>query len=73
MTITAAELKTNLDRYLEMASVQDVVITENGKNIARLTRPATDKFSVLDSLVGIIPQGESIDENSIRKERLARQ
>lgn len=73
MTVTATELKTNLGRYLELAALQDIFITQNGKNVARLTSPSIDKLSILDSLVGIIPPQESIDENTIKEERLARQ
>ena len=73
MTVTATELKTNLGRYLELATIQDIFITKNGKNIARLTSPSIDKLSLLDSLVGIIPSQETIDEDTIREERLARQ
>lgn len=73
MTVTATELKTNLGRYLELATIQDIFITKNGKNIARLTSPSIDKLSLLDSLVGIIPSQETIDEETIREERLARQ
>lgn len=73
MIVTATELKTNLGKYLELAAIQDIFITKNGKSIARLTSSSIDKLSVLDSLVGIIPSQESIDETSIREERLARQ
>lgn len=38
MTVTATEFKANLGKYLELAAIQDVFITKNGKNIARLTR-----------------------------------
>lgn len=73
MIVTVTELKTNLGKYLELAAIQDIFITKNGKNIARLTSPSIDKLSVLDSLVEIIPPQESIDKNTIREERLARQ
>ena len=35
MIVTATEFKNNLGKYLEMAAIQDVFITKNGKNIAR--------------------------------------
>lgn len=56
MIVTATEFKTNLGKYLEMATMQDVFITKNGKSIARLTSPSVNKLAVLDALVGIIPQ-----------------
>ena len=73
MIITAAELKTNLEKYLKMAMSQDIFITKNGKNIARLTSPAVNKLALLDDLVGIAPKDQAMDENTLREERLSRQ
>lgn len=70
MTITATEFKTNFGKYLALALHQDIYITKNGKNIAKLTSPAEDKAAVLDRLVGIIPPDSKTD---IREERLERQ
>lgn len=71
--VTATEFKTNLGKYLEMAASQDIFITKNGKSIARLTSPAVDKLALLDDLVGIVPEDQAMDENTIREERLSRQ
>ena len=73
MIITATEFKTNLGKYLEMATSQDIFITKNDKSIARLTSPAVNKLALLDDLVGIVPQETAMDENTIREERLSRQ
>lgn len=73
MIVTATEFKTNLGKYLEMAMKQDIFITKNGKNIARLTSPTVNKLAVLDSLAGIVPKDSAMDEDSIREERLRRQ
>ena len=58
---------------LDKKTGEPVFITKNGKNIARLTSPSVNKLSVLDSLVGIVPAGSGIDEETIREERLNRQ
>lgn len=73
MIVTATEFKSNLGKYLELAARQDIFITRNGKNIARLTSPTVDKLAVLDNLVGIIPAQDAMDEEAAREERLARQ
>ena len=73
MIVTATEFKTNLGKYLELATMQDIFITKNGKNIARLTSPSINKLSILGDLVGIIPQQENMDTDGIREERLTRQ
>lgn len=71
--VTATEFKSNLGKYLELAARQDIFITRNGKNIARLTSPTVDKLAILDNLVGIIPAQDAMDEEAAREERLARQ
>ncbi len=73
MIVTATELKTNLSKYLDLAVTQDIFITKNGKNIARLTTPFVNKLSALDNLVGIVPQNVNLNEKESREERLARQ
>ena len=73
MIVTATEFKSNLGKYLELAARQDIFITRNGKNIARLTSPTDDKLAILDNLVGIIPAQDAMDEEAAREERLARQ
>ena len=50
MIVTATEFKTNLGKYLEMATSQDIFITKNGKSIARLTSPAVNKLALLDEI-----------------------
>lgn len=39
--ITVDEFKANLEDYLEMAGSEDIIITRNGKHIARLISPDT--------------------------------
>lgn len=36
MRITATEFKKNLGRYLELVSNEDILITKNGKIVAKL-------------------------------------
>ena len=65
--ITATDLKTNLKKYLSLATKENIYITKNGKNIAVLT-PFQSKDNWLDDLVGIIPN-PNIDEKKALKER----
>ena len=73
MTITATELKTNLGKYLDLVFTEDILITKNGKVIARLTQPQLHKLSALRALVGIADNGEDVDLDEIKSERLKRQ
>ena len=55
MSITATELKLNLNKYLLLASEQDIYITQYGKVVAKLTNPNADRVEIAKSLFGIIP------------------
>ena len=68
--ITATELKLNLGRYLNMASLEDVLITRNGKIAAKLVNPHVSSVDYLSGvLAGKVP--EDIDRHAIREERLS--
>ena len=71
MVITATELKANIGYYLDSVSNDDVLITKNGRLIAKLSKPVQDKQSILDSLVGITAQNPVSLEDA-KKERMAR-
>ena len=68
MIITATQLKSNLGKYLEHIDKEDIIVTRNGKRIAKLTSTKLNKDDVLASLTGIIPTDASI--RATREERL---
>lgn len=70
MSITAAELKLNLHKYLLLAETEDVFITENGKIIAKLTNPFQERVDKVKSLIGILPPDITAEE--AKRERLER-
>lgn len=72
MLITATELKNNIGKYLALAATHDIYITKNGKSVAKLTSAAADKVALLDSLVGIVPDG-NLTLDDIKRERLEEQ
>ena len=69
MIITATEFKSNVGKYLILASKEDI-ITKNGKRIAKLSDASEDKTDILKSLIGILPNNISKDE--AREERLSK-
>jgi antitoxin (DNA-binding transcriptional repressor) of toxin-antitoxin stability system len=62
MSITATELKNNLNKYLVLASKQDVYITQYGKVVAKLTNPFQDRVEIAESLFGALPQTTTAEE-----------
>ena len=54
MTVTATEMKTNFGKYLELVENGDIIITRNGRKIARLVKEEDDARSDLHSLFGIL-------------------
>lgn len=66
--ISVSELKTNAGKYVTMAQTQDILITKNGKLIARLTTAKPDKVAAAKALFGILPSNVDVDE--AKEERL---
>ena len=62
MSITATELKMNLGKYLLLAETEDILITKNGKVIAKLSNPNADRVEMAKSLLGIIPADVTLEE-----------
>ena len=70
MIVTATEFKTNLGKYLDMLTKEDIFITRNGKIIAKVINP---QVSAVDSLRGMLKNVPSdIDMDSLREERLSK-
>lgn len=69
MSITATEFKSNLGKYLQLAMDEDILITQYGKVVARLTKPFETRIETAESLFGILPQVSTFEE--AREERLA--
>ena len=71
MTVTAAEFHANFDKYLAMLSGGDILITQNGKTIAKLVKPSGSAVDALSGLLkGKLP--EELGAKALREERLAR-
>lgn len=70
MSVTVEELKLDLNKYLKLIETEDVLITENGRVIAKLSNPNIDRQKILDSLIGIIPADITVEE--ARDERLSK-
>ena len=69
MSVTSAELQANLDKYLLLAATEDVLITQNGKVMAKPSAPFQDRVEIAESLLGVLPQTSTLDE--VREERLS--
>ena len=70
MTVTADELKANLEKTLSLVQKEDIDITLDGRVVARLTSPCKERLAIAESLFGIIPADASLEE--ARDERLSR-
>lgn len=68
MSITAAELRNNLGKYLSLAATEDIYIAQNGKIIAKLTNPNQNRVDTAKSLFGVLSEDITLEES--RKERL---
>ncbi len=70
MLVTATELKKNIGKFLALAAKEDIIITKNGKGIAKLTNINEARVEMAKSLFGILPESASLEQ--AREERLSR-
>lgn len=68
MIITVTELKSNLEKYLQLATEEEIFITHNGIIISKLTNPYQDRIDIAKSLFGVLSTDLTLDET--KKERL---
>jgi len=71
MIVTATEFKTNIGKYLSLADDEDILITKNGRSVAKLISARDGKASAPRSLRGVL-KGSDATLESIREERLAK-
>ena len=71
MYVTATEFKTNFGEYLGLVDHEEIVITRNGKNVAKLVSFQESRMDAVRSLRGIL-KGSDYTREKIRDERLAK-
>jgi prevent-host-death family protein len=68
-TATATEMKNNFGRYLNLVmSGQEIIVTKNGREVARFIPKDAAISYLTDSLTGILEEDTDLDE--AKKERL---
>ncbi len=73
MRISVSELKMNTGKYVTMASDQDILITKNGKVVAKLGTAKVDKLDAFHHLMSLFPEeGIDVDLDQTREERLSK-
>ncbi len=69
--ISVSELKTNAGKYVTMAMDQDIMITKNGKVVAKLVTAKVDKREAFKHFLSLFPEkGLDLDPEKTREERL---
>ena len=71
MIVTATEFKTNIGKYLLLADAEEVLITKNGRGVAKLVSVRAGRASALRPLRGML-RGSNATRESIRGERLTK-
>jgi prevent-host-death family protein len=70
MIVNSTEVQNDFNKYLNLASGQEIVITKNGTAVARLIGIEVQSKSLSEQLRGIIPA--DVDEKSIKAEMRSR-
>ncbi len=58
MIVTATDLKTNLGKYLDLLETEEIIVTRNGRKIAKLVKEDDDTLADIRALYGILAGSE---------------
>ena len=62
-TATAIEMQNNFGKYLGLVmSGQEIVVTQNGREVGRFVPKNATTFYLTDSLLGILKEDSDLDE-----------
>ena len=70
MTTDDELMKTPENGYYGRAGYENITITSNGRDIARLTSSTIDRVVLWESLLGSVTGGDEVDIKAARNERL---
>ena len=65
MIIGSTEFQNNVGLYLQKAAQEDIVITRNGREVARLIGAARKAEYLVDSLSGLFPKDFDADKTKM--------
>lgn len=71
--ISVSELEINTGKYVAMATNEDIMITKNGKVVAKLVTAKADKKTAFEHLKNLVPKdakNKGISLEQVREERL---
>jgi prevent-host-death family protein len=67
MQISVSELKINVGKYIDMAETQDIFITKNGKQVAKIVSTKIDKVAAMKSIFGAIHADTDLDKAKAKR------
>ncbi|HHW02463.1 MAG TPA: type II toxin-antitoxin system Phd/YefM family antitoxin [Thermoanaerobacterales bacterium] len=70
MIVNATEFKTRAGKYLEIVNKEEIIITRNGKEVAKLIPIRKQGTPNADFLYGLLADSEKKDADQIRDERI---
>jgi prevent-host-death family protein len=70
MVVTSTNFKNNIRKYMELSEKENIIVTKNGKYIAKLVGLKKSETPLTDSLIGIIKNSGEINLKQEREERL---
>jgi len=72
MQVALSKLKINVGKYVDLAEIQDIYITRNGKQVAKIVGTNRDRIADMRSLFGIaeLPQEYNDPNYDLNYEKL---
>ncbi len=69
MIITATELKNKVGKYLKAAQDEDIIISKNGKTVAKLTAIKEYECPMTQNLIGVFEKAPDCNIKGVKQEK----
>jgi len=69
MIITATEFRNRVGKYLKAAQNDDIIISKNGKHIAKLTALKEDDYPATQNLIGVFEKAPDYSIKDVKHEK----
>lgn len=70
MIITATEFKNKVGKFLKAAQDEDVIISKNGRYVAKLSAVKEYEYPATQNLVGVFEKAADYSMENAKKDRL---
>ena len=70
MITSTTDFRANINKYIKLLEKDDIFVRRNGDNIVVALNPNKNKRAILDSVLGVLPEGAAKEFEKTKLDRI---